>query len=375
MSDTRQDAQQELHTQVEANIEDSLGSALESSFNIPPPPPKSQTSVPSQGEEQAPAPATSAPVPGLGEWPQTLQGYLDEWQAESAVARAKAEATRKRFEEERAAEAKTAEVSKKADKKNKEDEEKRKRDAERLRQELEGEEDEVQGGKGHGHGDKSRVKEAWELVAKKEGQNKDTPVVETDVRGVTGEDVLAGRAGEKEVKAPAYHPTTSTDPIPPIFQDPKPVAPAPAPTESATLSRHSATSQAWEEISGQSSGSGEQVSPPRSSDSDDIVQVPSNPEKAPETPLPPTQPPSLTLTLFTNASALSIPRIFAVIGINLVLPFINGVMLGFGEIFAREVVKVGKAVWRGERSLFNWNRSSGLGGRGTTGVGLSGAGF
>lgn len=305
-----------------------------------------------------------------------MQGYLDEWQAESATARAKAEATRKRFEEERAAEAKALEDAKKAEKTNKEEEEKRKRDAERLRQELEGEEDEVQGGKGHGHGDKSRVKEAWELVAKKEGQSKDTPVVETDVRGVTGEDVFAGQAGEKkEVKAPAYDPTTSTDPIPPIFQDPKPVAPAPAPTESATLSRHSATSQAWEEISGQSSGSGEQVSPPRSSGSDDIVQVPSNPEKAPEAPRPPTQPPSLTLTLFTNASSLSIPRIFAVIGINLVLPFINGVMLGFGEIFAREVVKVGKAVWRGERSLFNWNRGSGLGGRGTTGVGLSGAGF
>lgn len=189
----------------EFSLTNYVQSALESSFNIPPPPPKSQTSVPSQGEEQVPAPATSAPVPGLDEWPQTLQGYLDEWQAESAVARAKAEATRKKFEEERAAEAKTAEVSKKADKKNKEDEEKRKRDAERLRQELEGEEDEVQGGKGHGHGDKSRVKEAWELVAKKEGQNKDTPVVETDVRGdvrgVTGEDVLAGRAGEKEVKA------------------------------------------------------------------------------------------------------------------------------------------------------------------------------
>lgn len=28
MSDTRQDAQQELHTQVEANIEDSLGVRL-----------------------------------------------------------------------------------------------------------------------------------------------------------------------------------------------------------------------------------------------------------------------------------------------------------------------------------------------------------
>ncbi|WVQ90933.1 hypothetical protein IAS59_004719 [Cryptococcus gattii] len=370
MSDNRQDAQRELHTQVEANIEDSLGSALESSFNIPPPPPKNEAPVLSQEKESAHAPAASAPVPGLDEWPQTLQGYLDEWQAESAVARAKAEATRKRFEEERAAEIKAAEDAKKMEKKNKEDEEKRKRDAERLRRELEGEEDEVHGGKGHGHGDKSKVKEAWELVAKKEEQSKDTPVVETGAGGVNSEDVRTG-----QVRAPIYDPTTSTDPIPPIFQDPKPVTPAPAPTESATLSRHSATSQAWEEISGRSSGSGEQVSPPRSSGSDDIVQVPSNPEKALETPLPPTQPPSLTLTLFTNPSSLSIPRIFAVIGINLVLPFINGVMLGFGEIFAREVVRVGKAVWRGERSLFNWGRGSGLGGRGTTGVGLRGTGF
>ncbi|KIR62478.1 hypothetical protein I314_03421 [Cryptococcus bacillisporus CA1873] len=367
MSDNRQDAQRELHTQVEANIEDSLGSALESSFNIPPPSPKHEAPVSSQGTESAHAPATSAPVPGLDEWPQTLQGYLDEWQAESAVARAKAEATRKRFEEERAAEVKAVEDAKKMEKKNNEDEEKRKRDAERLRRELEGEEDEVHGGKGHGHGDKSKIKEAWELVAKKEEQSKDTPVVETSARAVNSEDVRTGQ--------PIYDPTTSTDPIPPIFQDPKPVTPAPAPTESATLSRHSATSQAWEEISGRSSGSGEQVSPPRSSGSDDIVQVPSNPEKAPETPLPPTQPPSLTLTLFTNPSSLSIPRIFAVIGINLVLPFINGVMLGFGEIFAREVVRVGKAVWRGERSLFNWGRGSGLGGRGTTGVGLRGTGF
>lgn len=70
------------------------------------------------------------------------------------------------------------------------------------------------------------------------------------------------------------------------------------------------------------------------------------------------------------------------LGINLVLPFINGVMLGFGEIFAREAFKVGRMVFRGERSLFGWNRGGsdlergerGAGGRGVAGVGLSGSG-
>jgi len=71
----------------------------------------------------------------------------------------------------------------------------------------------------------------------------------------------------------------------------------------------------------------------------------------------------------------------AVLGINMVLPFINGVMLGFGEIFAREVFKVGRMVYYGERS---WFRSEGdtskgkdnqyAGGKGVAGVGLSGSG-
>jgi hypothetical protein len=73
--------------------------------------------------------------------------------------------------------------------------------------------------------------------------------------------------------------------------------------------------------------------------------------------------------------------VFAVLGINLVLPFINGVMLGFGEIFAREAFKVGRLVFRGERSFFGWRGGNasgdaerGAGGRGVAGVGLSGSG-
>jgi hypothetical protein len=46
-------------------------------------------------------------------------------------------------------------------------------------------------------------------------------------------------------------------------------------------------------------------------------------------------------------------------------------MLGFGEIFAREVVRTGRHWWNAGTSLFG---GRGLGGRGTTGAGLSGSG-
>lgn len=88
---------------------------------------------------------------------------------------------------------------------------------------------------------------------------------------------------------------------------------------------------------------------------------------------PPSQPPSLTLSVFTMPSHLTFSRMVAVLGINLVLPFINGVMLGFGEIFSREVVRFGKAWWR-SGTMFGRNEGRGMGGRGTSGVGLSGSG-
>lgn len=152
----------------------------------------------------------------------------------------------------------------------------------------------------------------------------------------------------------------------------------PASTESAAISRHSATSGAWEEISGSpSSGTGS------GSGSDDLIRV-SHPGRNPKStstsqpPHPPSAPPSLTLSLFTSPSNLSVSRVVAVFGINLVLPFINGVMLGFGEIFAREVVRVGKSWWREGGnfvSLFTGRSDQRAGGsRGVASVGLSGSG-
>ncbi|KAK8853138.1 hypothetical protein IAR55_003839 [Kwoniella newhampshirensis] len=409
MSDTRSEAEQELSAiGMTSDLEDSLGSALETSFNIPPPPSKPSHVVPDEIPSNPTGPAATAipdNVPGMDTWKETYESYLEEWHAESSIAREKAEATRKRIEEERAAEAKAVKDKTAAEKKKKADEEKKKRDQERLKRELE----EVEEGKpkkgaiskGGSAEREKKVKEAWEMVkggtsgssstegtAATAGKGGFGVSADTDGRGVTEADIAGGQAipeghHKKPVQPTAYDPTTSSDPIPPVMQDAKPVGTTSGPAESTTLSRHSATSQAWEEISGPSSsasgGSGEQISPPQSTGSDDLVNVPSKSQKqtAPGgSGEPPSQPPSLTLSIFTMPSHLTFSRVLAVVGINLVLPFINGVMLGFGEIFAREVVRVGKAVWRGERALFgSWsNRGQGLGGRGATGVGLSGSG-
>ncbi|WVW86076.1 hypothetical protein I302_108115 [Kwoniella bestiolae CBS 10118] len=336
MSDTREQAEKELDTvEMSTNLEDSLGSALESSFNLPHllhPPQKVLNRL------MSPQPSLKRPEKALK--------------------------TRERIEKENADAEKKMKDDLAKQKKEKLAEEKKKRDAQKLKDELEGTTETKKGAKGQGEREK-RVKEAWELV----GEKKDNaPTTETDSRGVTGKE-----QPKKEASKPlSYDPTRSTDPIPPIFQDPVPVSQTSAPTESATLSRHSATSGAWEELSrGSPSGSsGEEVSRPQSnSEESDIVNIPSSSKQPPSGGLPPSQPPSLTLSLF-DPSKLTLRRVLAVIGINLVLPFINGVFLGFGEIFAREAVRVGKLVWRGERSWFGIGRAAA--GRGTSGVGLSG---
>lgn len=61
----------------------------------------------------------------------------------------------------------------------------------------------------------------------------------------------------------------------------------------------------------------------------------------PPPPPPPVHPTSVTLSIF-NSSLSRRARVLALLSsltINLFLPFINGVMLGFGEIFARHIIK------------------------------------
>ena len=74
---------------------------------------------------------------------------------------------------------------------------------------------------------------------------------------------------------------------------------------------------------------------------------------------------SLTLAAFNPYSSIPLSRRLALISgsvfINLGLPFLNGVMLGFGEIFARVVVAPALGItgvgWAGDtaRAVANWN--------------------
>ena len=51
-------------------------------------------------------------------------------------------------------------------------------------------------------------------------------------------------------------------------------------------------------------------------------------------------PPSLTVSIFSSALSprARVLAIFSSLAINMFLPFVNGVMLGFGEIFAQNIV-------------------------------------
>ncbi|KAK4683839.1 hypothetical protein P7C73_g6380, partial [Tremellales sp. Uapishka_1] len=389
MSDTREEA----NSVLASGLEDALGSSLASSFHPPPPAPKpveAQASAPEISIEEATGGETAEAE--LEDWKPEYEANLARWQAEADVARAHAEATRKRYEDQHAAEAKRVKEEEESKKKEVRDKESAKERKERLEAELR---EEKHARKKAGESSGGKVKEAWELV---KGHHE----VVADGRGVMPQD----NVDRTEMKDRQYDPTTSSDPLPPIYQDSSPPI---------TQSRHSAVSQTWEEVSATPS-SAEDLSPPASGSGlsgEEMMDVPrsSNPigrgltDPTPKdiSPLglsapdngqsqgrgqgqnqPPSQPPSLTLSVFTMPSHLSVSRVVAVLGINLLLPFINGVMLGFGEIFARETVKFGKVWWREGKSLFggrtqrNWGESENSqaygAGRGVASVGLSGSG-
>ncbi|KAF9046917.1 hypothetical protein BDZ89DRAFT_1058387 [Hymenopellis radicata] len=71
------------------------------------------------------------------------------------------------------------------------------------------------------------------------------------------------------------------------------------------------------------------------------MSFPEHDETSPATRKPPTDAPmSATLAIFdpSLSSRTRVKALFSSLAINLLLPFINGVMLGFGEIFAKNIV-------------------------------------
>ncbi|EAU85500.1 hypothetical protein CC1G_06401 [Coprinopsis cinerea okayama7 len=99
-------------------------------------------------------------------------------------------------------------------------------------------------------------------------------------------------------------------------------------------------SQKWEEVQAASTASFPSMSFPERT-------TPPSLAPAPQTSQAP--PPTATLAIFDSSlsTRTRIVALFSALAINLALPFVNGVMLGFGEIFAKNVV----LNWFGWRSV------------------------
>jgi hypothetical protein len=159
----------------------------------PAPTPAQQITGSTDTEEDA------GPVPGMDEWKNTYDKYVSDWQAESSIARQRAEDTRKQIEAEHAAIAKKMEDEKKTKKKEEAEKKRQKERDEKLKRELA---EEKASGLGKRRADltsqdKEKVKEAWEMV--KGGGDTGPKPKDTvaDVRGVMPQDVKAGNVDVK----------------------------------------------------------------------------------------------------------------------------------------------------------------------------------
>lgn len=135
-----------------------------------------------------------------------------------------------------------------------------------------------------------------------------------------------------------------------------PLAAPPSGLAHASVASRTDNPEKWEDIPSSLTSSFPSMSFP------EHTETPS-PTSKPQPEATKINPPSATVSVFdtslstqTRAKAL-----FAAVAINLLLPFVNGVMLGFGEIFAKNVV----LQW------FGWNKPARTGRVATTvGLGL-----
>ncbi|RDB25901.1 hypothetical protein Hypma_006493 [Hypsizygus marmoreus] len=114
-------------------------------------------------------------------------------------------------------------------------------------------------------------------------------------------------------------------------------------------------SQKWEDIQSSVTSSFPSMSFP------ERTETPSPSRQHPTPPLP--APPSATLAIFdsTLTTRTRVTALFTSLAINMLLPFVNGVMLGFGEIFAKNVVM----------EWFGWKASGPGSVAANTGIGAS----
>ncbi|KAF4613727.1 hypothetical protein D9613_007767 [Agrocybe pediades] len=113
----------------------------------------------------------------------------------------------------------------------------------------------------------------------------------------------------------------------PLSTQPEP--PTAIPTTQSQNDSTPADSQKWENVASVTS------SYPSLSFPEHTESPPSQPEPAPQQ-----APVSVTLAIFDSSlsTRTRVTALFSSLAVNLLLPFVNGVMLGFGEIFAKNVV-------------------------------------
>ncbi|KAL0954860.1 hypothetical protein HGRIS_003796 [Hohenbuehelia grisea] len=162
------------------------------------------------------------------------------------------------------------------------------------------------------------------------------------------EAIRAAEGGRPPFESPSHlqpaAPTLSESPSPADARDlvtgEQPAQPIPGPQGShlAPPSTHSQPetideSQKWEDIPSSLTSSFPSMSFPEHTE-------PSSPARKPKPDQPQADPPSATLTVFDTSlsTRTRVKALVSALAINLLLPFVNGVMLGFGEIFAKNVV-------------------------------------
>ncbi|KAF8532189.1 hypothetical protein JB92DRAFT_2845414 [Gautieria morchelliformis] len=304
----------------QATEEDPLQAALATAFTDSPilsPSPSTLASI-SQSPDYEPAQEQVEEGRADDSWKDEYDQHLSHWRAESAAARETAEQERERWRLIR------------------EQEEKQQADREQERETQAG----VQ-----------RKDSEWETVSR--SSNIGEPESASKHAVEAGRGISAAKEAAVAVQDTPRHSSANPADTRELVTGETPRRhvdtiqnPATVPAPPSNMDDHGlSSSRTWEEVPSDDSSFPSLSFPERSA-------APSpDPRERPLYRQPPA-PPSVTLAVFDSSLSRRARTLALIssIGINMFLPFINGVMLGFGEIFAKNVV-----------SFFGWNTSTAVG--------------
>ncbi|EIW84018.1 hypothetical protein CONPUDRAFT_135625 [Coniophora puteana RWD-64-598 SS2] len=318
-----------LHTSEEALLQSALNSAFEPT-SIPRSPAASSPAslgapgLPAEAPPPDPTPPSDISASELDAWKESYEHQLAEWKKENAAAREKAENNRRRYEEQRAKE----------------------RAERRARGEAELESWEHLGTHitssivDASHRPTLSVSEAYTPNAARHlasvshnlgavaGSSKASDSATASVPSVNVIDASGSSAS-----VPEASPSDARDLV---FGEPQ----HSLPPHGGHVKVPSSPSQKWDTLSDPMTSSYPSLSYPQST-------APGSPQQRPQAPSiaegergEPKEPPSTIPSILDTAVSKKTRGyiIMSSIAINLFLPFLNGVMLGFGEIFAKNVL-------------------------------------